>query len=99
MALGALPSDYFVGDTIKLNLTEEYSDWWTVPLNNIAYGHQSISSTEHFAILDTGSSLLILQYSDYVLFAEMIYNIGVFDCSGPFCHSFENTCDYYYDLM
>ena len=29
----------------------------------------------------------------------MIFNIGYFDCSGSFCHSFENTCDYYWDAM
>ena len=29
----------------------------------------------------------------------MIYNIGVFDCSGPFCHSYVDTCDYYWEKM
>ena len=43
--------------------------------------------------------MLSLVYSDYLTFVQMIYAIGVFDCSGPFCHSFENTCDYYWDMM
>ena len=99
MALGKLPSNYISGNTRQLNLVEDYPEWWTVNLNNIAYGPESITATEHLAVLDTGTSLIVLQESDYERFAQIIYNIGVFDCSGTYCYSYDDTCEYYWDLM
>lgn len=50
------------------NLVRKDNTWWTVKLQDFRIGSTSVISTMHYAIVDTGTSLLYLIPQDYSAF-------------------------------
>ena len=53
--------------------TGDFYTWWTLPVDDIKYDTTSVqSSTQLHAIIDSGTSLILLAESDYALFVKQI---------------------------
>ena len=82
-------------------MTRKYDVWWTVDVEDVRYGHESIKKSNiNYAILDTGTSLIYIGESDYYEFVAKIMEVAPdFDCTGIHCHSIYKTCDHYVDQL
>lgn len=94
----------YIGNFVSQPLVKHYSTWWTMHMNNVKIGGNSVKlNARSFAIADTGTSLLYLLATDYGYFSQMIENASSdFICNNanyPYCYSAQNTCDAYWDKM
>ena len=78
--------------------TDDYSTWWTLSLDEITYNSVSVktNSLKH-AILDSGTSLILIPASDYSLFVEQIQSAtgNMFDCGNldlEYCSNAFHSC-------
>ena len=96
MTLGGIPDGVVNGNMTKLDLIQDQDTWWTVALDDVAYGASSIKQSQtQYAIIDTGTSFLTLSKSDYEQFSAAVFAVGGFNCEGAICYSQEHTCDRY----
>ena len=51
---------------------EQYKQWWTVNLTGATYGTTNLMQNyvENYAIVDTGTSLLVLEETAYAIFTS-----------------------------
>ena len=66
VTLGGIPDGAIVGNMTALDLVPDEDTWWTLELDGLTYGGDSIKESQtRYAILDTGTSLLTISRSDY----------------------------------
>jgi Eukaryotic aspartyl protease len=66
------------------------------------YGSTSINSQgTQFAIIDTGTSFLLMAESDYKIFTTQVFlsTEDGFDCSGSYCVSVYKPCDKFVEKL
>jgi hypothetical protein len=89
---------------VEQGLVTSYDQWWTVRLKNVLLNDVGIhKAAGAFAIVDTGTSLLYMQETDYSYFTAMIMAASPdFNCSSllyDYCFTEANTCDAYWSKM
>ena len=98
VTLGGVPDGAIDGKTTTLDLLQDQDSWWTLELDDMAYGSSSIKASQtQYAILDTGTSFLTISRTDYESFSAAVVAVGGFDCAGAYCYSQEHYCDRYQD--
>jgi hypothetical protein len=88
---GGAPTSSVVGNFATENLYSTYNTWWSVMLGGVSMGGTNIrSTTNNLAIVDTGTSLLYMLWSDYINFASQVIQASTdftcFDGNGV-CYS------------
>ena len=84
------------------NLVKKFDLWWTVHFTGIAFDEEKLpKSKAHYAIIDTGTSLIYLPKSDYENFISKLAHIEQLDCSDKydFCVSEHHECEEFHDKM
>jgi len=94
VTIGAERPDLIVGETVTMQAHTEYpyNNWWTLNLKSTSLGGEQLmqNSGQHYAILDTGTSMIIVSKTIYDHFVEKLQNsVTGFACNQllPFCIS------------
>lgn len=64
--------------------------WWTLNLGDVAYDGSSIKTSKlRYAIIDSGSRMIMMADEDYKNFVDSIPSAAYsrLDCSGLYCYS------------
>ena len=90
--IGGRPADL---DYYTLDLIEQLDYWWSVTMTAINYGDDSIQSSNiNYTIIDSGSSLIVLETQDYYNFVDQIkLDVPTLDCTQQYCYTLYETCD------
>ena len=46
-------------------LYDETMAWWTVPISSIIVGGKAMSTTANYAIVDSGTTMIVMSTTDY----------------------------------
>ena len=69
VTIGAQRPDLIVGPTVTMqaHTDELYSNWWTLNMTSAKFNGEQLmmSSSPHYAILDTGTSLITISKTMY----------------------------------
>lgn len=86
--IGTTNVSYYNGLLVKQRLERKFSDWWTVSLNNLYFGEDSIRTTAvTYAIVSTGTSWIQISKTDYTNFVYQIQNAGPNAQASLYCHT------------
>ena len=80
-----------------ISINKRNDQWWTFKLKGLSYGSTDIfSSGMHYAIIDSGTSLITIPLSDYNNFKQQIINANTsLNCNSatkPYCFSKTQSC-------
>ena len=89
---------------MQAHTDELYSNWWTLNLTSTTLGGEQLmqNSGQHYAILDTGTSLITISKTMFDDFKVKLQNsVTGFNCDviGEFCVSLQQSCENYYADM
>jgi len=103
VTLGGSPTGAVRSEWVEQSLMSMYKNWWTLQLSGFYIANVDVPATQKHAIVDTGSSLIILTQTDYQPFQQMIQAASSdFYCDNSvnnFCYSDVSTCEVYWPNM
>lgn len=71
--LGDVDETAYRGTLTIQNTIDRFDSWWTLSLNQVYYGNQSVkTSTVKYAVLDTSQAMIYLSRTDYENFRNEI---------------------------
>ena len=104
VTFGGVDKLQYSGDLTAHNAVatpEQYKQWWTVNLTGATYGTSNLMQNyvTSYAIVDTGTSLLLLETSAYDLFSSQVENATGMNCKDSYCYSSSTTCSSFYSNL
>lgn len=98
MQIGFVNDASYSGELTYHSIVQAQNTWWTLNLGDVTYDGQSIKTSNlRYAIIDSGSRMIMMAEDDYKNFVDNIPSAAFsrLDCTGLYCFSDSESCKFF----